>query len=63
MVERHIRRRDWGRLLFRPNYNKRADGLTVAAKIGLPRIRRECRHFGQWLSRMEALPPLGRAGS
>ena len=52
-----------GRLLSRPNYNKRADGLTVAANIGLARIREECRHFAQWLSRMEALPPLGRAGS
>ena len=52
-----------GRLLSRPNYSKRADGLTVAANIGLPRIREECRHFAQWLSRLEALPPLGRAGS
>ena len=52
-----------GRLLSGPNYNKRADGPTVAANIGLPRIREECRHFAQWLSQMEALPPLGRAGS
>ena len=52
-----------GRLLSRPNYNKRADGLTVAATIGLPRIREECRHFAEWISRMEALPPLGRTGS
>lgn len=48
------------RLLSRPNYNKRADGPDVASNIGLPRIRAECRHFAQWLTRMEALPPLDR---
>ena len=52
-----------GDLLYRPSYDKRVDGPTVAANIGLTRIREECRHFAQWLGRMEALPPLGRAGS
>lgn len=46
-----------------PGYRKVADGVEVAAAIGLERIRAKCRHFAQWLSRMEALPPLGRAGS
>lgn len=49
-----------GHLLSQPNYNKRADGPDVAAKIGLHRIRAECGHFAHWLSRMESLPSLGR---
>ncbi len=50
-----------GRVLNEPRYDKRLDGPTVAARIGLERIRAECRHFGQWLGRLEALPALGRA--
>ena len=50
-----------GHLLSRPDYNKRIDGPDVASAIGLDRIRAECRHFAQWLGRMEALRPLGRA--
>ena len=49
-----------GRVLTQPGYDKRLDGPTVASLIGLGRIRAECRHFAQWLGRMEALPPLGR---
>ena len=49
-----------GRVLNEPGYDKRLDGPTVAAFVGLERIRAECRHFGQWLGRLEALPPLGR---
>ena len=49
-----------GRVLNEPGYDKRLDGPTVAALIGLERIRAECGHFGQWLGRLEALPPLGR---
>lgn len=50
-----------GRLLHGPSYNKRADGPEIGANIGLPRMRAECRHFAQWLRRMEALPPLRRS--
>ena len=49
-----------GRVLNEPGYDKRLDGPTVAALIGLERMRAECRHFGQWLGRLEALPPLDR---
>ena len=33
-------------------------GPAVAARIGLDRIRAECRHFAAWLSRLESLPAL-----
>ena len=36
-------------------YRKVQHGLAVAARIGLDRIRAECRHFGAWLARIEAL--------
>ena len=49
-----------GRVLNEPGYRKRLDGPAVAARIGLKRIRAECRHFGRWLGRLESLPPLGR---
>ena len=49
-----------GRTLNEPGYDKRLDGPAVAALIGHERIRAECRHFGHWLGRLEALPPLGR---
>lgn len=48
------------RVLNGPKYDKRLDGPAVAALIGLERIRTECYHFGQWLGRLEALPPFGR---
>lgn len=38
-----------------PGYRKVQHGLAVAALIGLNRIRAECRHFGAWLARIEAL--------
>lgn len=38
-----------------PNYAKVAFGYRIATRIGLPRIRAECRHFNAWLSRLEAL--------
>jgi hypothetical protein len=38
-----------------PEYNKTVDGPTVAAEVGLPKLRERCPHFGQWLSRLEDL--------
>lgn len=38
-----------------PEYNKRVDGLATAERIGLPRLRERCRHFGEWLSRLESI--------
>ena len=47
------------RLLELPGYRKVRHGVAVAARIGLERIRQECRHFAAWLSRIETLPATG----
>lgn len=47
------------RLLELPGYRKVRHGVAVAARIGLQRIRQECRHFAAWLSRIETLPATG----
>lgn len=44
--------------LLRPRYHKVRHGAAVSRRIGLDRMRAECRHFGAWLERIEALPPL-----
>lgn len=36
-------------------YQKRIDGVTVASRIGLQKIREQCPHFGAWVARLEAL--------
>ncbi len=40
-----------------PEYKglKPVAGPIIASKIGLPKLRAECVHFGQWLTRCEAL--------
>jgi hypothetical protein len=38
-----------------PEYQKRADGPTMAQKIGLELIRKECPHFNDWLTKLEML--------
>ena len=43
---------------LRPRYNKVRHGMAVSSRIGIDRIRRECKHFNSWLTRMETLPPL-----
>jgi Domain of unknown function (DUF4276) len=35
-----------------PDYQKPVAGLLVAQRIGLAEIRRECRHFNDWLTRL-----------
>lgn len=42
------------RRLF-PRYRKVRHGLAVSQRIGLDRIRAECRHFDRWLAHMETL--------
>ncbi|HEU0177815.1 MAG TPA: DUF4276 family protein [Blastocatellia bacterium] len=37
-----------------PEYQKRTDGPTIAGKIGLEMIRNECRHFNEWLIKLES---------
>ena len=39
------------------NYNKITDGILAAKEIGLATMRRECRHFDQWLKQLEFLSP------
>lgn len=36
-------------------YQKTLHGPTIAARIGLPRIRERCPHFAAWLQRLEGL--------
>jgi len=36
-------------------FDKVVFGSRIAARIGLQKIRGECRHFDAWLSRLEAL--------
>lgn len=38
-----------------PRYKKRAAGSLAALHIGLDQIRRRCRHFDAWLSKLESL--------
>ena len=38
-----------------PRYRKVRHGLAVSQRIGLDRIRAECRHFNRWLAHMETL--------
>ena len=47
-------------LLHSTKYRKALHGAAVSARIGIGRIRAECQHFGKWLERLEALPPLSR---
>jgi hypothetical protein len=39
---------------FFPRYNKRRNGLEIAKRIGLPKLREQCPHFHQWLVKLEA---------
>ena len=44
--------------LLRPRYGKVRHGRAVSARIGIDRMRAECKHFNAWLERVESLPPL-----
>lgn len=41
-----------------PRYDKILYGEMIAYDIGLNRIRAECPHFNDWISRLESLEPL-----
>ena len=38
-----------------PEYEKPVAGILIAQRIGLAVIRRECRHFDDWVARLLAL--------
>lgn len=38
-----------------PSYDKVSFGVRIAQRIGLDAIRRECPHFNEWVSKLEAL--------
>jgi hypothetical protein len=38
-----------------PEYNKVTAGVSVAAHIGLKRLREKCEHFNAWICRLESL--------
>ncbi len=42
-----------------PAYRKTVDGIRIARHIGLDNIRKRCRHFHEWLLRLETLPSGG----
>ncbi|MCY4611601.1 MAG: DUF4276 family protein [Gammaproteobacteria bacterium] len=48
--------------LSHPPYNKVVHGIAIARRVGLDRIRAECHHFNEWLTRLENLSPIGKKG-
>lgn len=40
-----------------PAYDKLVYGVLSVLRIGLPKLRAECRHFNDWLSKLESLEP------
>lgn len=42
-------------LKYLPAYDKATAGVSVAAHIGLPTLRAKCRHFNEWLTKLETL--------
>jgi hypothetical protein len=38
-----------------PEYQKVTDGVVTLERIGLQRLRERCRHFGEWLYRLEGV--------
>lgn len=38
-----------------PSYSKPLDGYNIAKDIGLYKIRQECKHFNEWVEKLEAL--------
>jgi hypothetical protein len=38
-----------------PQYRKVAQGLAIAEQVGLSLMRNECRHFNDWLTKLETL--------
>ena len=38
-----------------PEYQKAHDGPLIVSDIGIPTLKEECKHFGQWLDRIEAI--------
>jgi hypothetical protein len=38
-----------------PNYRKLFNGIPIAEKIGIPKMREECPHFDAWLKKLESL--------
>lgn len=45
-------------LLREPRFDKVLHGTAAARRIGLGKLRAECRHFDAWLGRIEHLVPL-----
>jgi len=38
-----------------PSYDKKSAGPIIANHIGLPVLRAKCRHFNEWLTKLEKL--------
>ena len=46
---------------FYPSYDKVVLGSLIAERIGLAKMRAECRHFDAWMATLENLTPLEEA--
>lgn len=44
--------------ILRPKFEKVLYGARIAQRIGLSKMRSECKHFDAWVSRLESLEPL-----
>ena len=40
---------------LKPNFNKTSDGIDIALKVGIPKMRDACPVFNDWLNRLEAV--------
>lgn len=38
-----------------PEFKKTIDGISAASQIGLNRMRQECPHFNEWITKLESL--------
>jgi hypothetical protein len=46
-----------------PEYAKPVDGIAITQKIGLDVLRQKCRHFNEWIGKLEGLNPANRERS
>ena len=46
------------RTILRPRYRKATHGTIISTRIGIHRMRADCRHFDRWVERLEGLSPM-----
>lgn len=40
------------------NYDKKKDGNAVVREVSIPTLKKKCRHFGEWMDKLEKMPTL-----